>query len=116
MSDTDLTKMTNEELSKWQHGWKTDSHQYKDAQLEFDRRSKLEQQELDNKIIDKQIRVTKFSIILASISTLCAAILGAWAQGKLIQPQEQKLQVTIQIKTEEGKLVHYKVENVKVSK
>lgn len=117
MSGTDLTKMSEDELVKWQAGWKSTSHYYLLAQREWQRRAKVEQQEADNRIIEKQIKLTRFSMIITAIATIAAAILGAWAQSTLTRPQEQKLQLNIQLQLSSNRTqVFHKIIDVKVPK
>lgn len=103
---TDLTKMSDEELARWQAGWKEQTEYFILAKKEWERRDRLKQHELDLQLLSRQVRWMKFAVIATILSTLLGVILGAYLQRNWPIDQQQKTVQSTQEKTSVSPVVH----------
>src|SRR3989304_2461252 len=106
---TDLTKMSDEALAKWQAGWKEHTEYFILAKKEWERRDRLKQHELDLKLMARQVRWMKFAVIATILSALLGVILGAYLQRNWPIDQQQKPIQSIQEKTSLSSSVHHAI-------
>jgi hypothetical protein len=88
MTDIDLKKMSDLELAEYKQGIREDNPRVILVNIEFERRSRLEQHKLDLVLIAKQVRWMKFSVIAA----IAAAIISALLTYILTSTTEEKYQ------------------------
>ncbi len=81
---TDLTKMTEFELARYQMGWKEHTESFRLADLEWKRRERNEQHDLNLKLLGEQSRIMKSSNRTIAIFTITATLLGSIA-GAVVQ-------------------------------
>ena len=78
-----LKKKSDDRLADWQSQFHPNSDTYILAEKEWQRRERLEQHELDLKILREQTKWMKFSAALGVVAVIVGAILGAYLQSKL---------------------------------
>jgi len=94
----DLEDKSYRALAQWQAGWKPSTDKYILAELEWERRARekqhlLDQELLNNQhelnliILEKQSKLTKFSIAVGFIGVVIGAVLGAFMQYYLTNVQ-----------------------------
>jgi len=74
---TDLTKMTDFELVRYQMGWKEHTEQFRSADIEWKRRERNEQHNLNLKLLEEQAKLMKSSNRTIAIFTITATLLGS---------------------------------------
>jgi hypothetical protein len=92
MNSEELKKLSPEELAETRWGYKDNTPVAILIEKEFERRARIEQHELDLKLVLKQVRWMKFSVIATILSALLGIILGAYLQRNwpTIQPTMPK--------------------------
>lgn len=81
---TDLTKMTEFELARYQMGWKEHTESFRLADLEWKRRERNEQHNLNLQLLEEQAKIMKSSNRTIAIFTITATLLGSIA-GAVVQ-------------------------------
>ncbi len=109
--------MSDEELARWQAGWKTSTDHYILADKEWQRRAREEQHNLNLgllknqhslnlQILKKQTSLMKGSIVVGFIGVILGAILGAYLSVTLSKEpqvkQKESLESTLQQKVSES--------------
>jgi hypothetical protein len=79
----DLKNKSDDELARWQAGWKQHGHHHILAQKEWERRARERQHELDLALMFKQVQWMKYSVVASVIAALLGAIVGAVLQASL---------------------------------
>ena len=75
------------------------------ADRELERRARIEQHELDRKLIAEQVRWMKFSVLASIVSALAGVILGWYLQRSWPLPQSQNTTPKVQSQTSPSKAV-----------
>jgi hypothetical protein len=96
MTSEELSKLSLDELAKIRTNKIAESLPAILIDKEFEHRARIEQHELDLKLVARQVRWMKFSAILGIISALAGAIVGAYLQYRLSQPPSLKSPSPIQ--------------------
>jgi hypothetical protein len=78
----DLSAMTDATLAEWQAGWQVHTARGILASKEWDRRLAIrqmhEQFQLDQRLMDANVKAMRFAAVLSVLGTLAGAALGAY--------------------------------------